>query len=591
MTSSEKDTTSTGRTAEDAPAPKSTSGLEKAVETQTGATKALDDGSHQAPSTSTDFEQSNGDTSRFSVRKALALAALACCWTNAQAPLYLFAAVPVFIYRDLGGIDHWVWFITAHLLATAAISPFVGRFSDVFGRRWVALAGSSLIIVGQIMCGVAENMDIFIGGMALTGIGTGINEITALAGTAELAPIAHRGYYIAGMILTILPFLPAVMYSQIISAFSSWRYLSILTGGWALVGLVMTALFYHPPAPTEDLNFKQKLLLLKDMDLAGGFLSIAGLALLEVGLLGGEYQYPWTSARVLAPLILGFIVLIVFGLWEYKGSKNPMIPRDLGPAPRTLIMTMIITFISGANFFSVLMLWPSEAYNIYGFNPYGVGFRGMPFPFGILAGCVISLYLLSRFPRHIKWIILLTSCIMTAGCGALASARTDNIHAMYAVLFITGLGVGGIVVPASTIATIIAPKDFIATMTALTISIRIVGGVIGYTVYYNVFVQKLVPELMKYVVGACIKSGITSRETIGTVIELTSASLVDEIHMLPGVTDETWAVIVAAGQEAYARAYPWVYYCSIAFGGVSILASLGMEDISGFIDSTVMVHM
>lgn len=43
-----------------------------------------------------------------------------------------------------------------------------------------------------------------------------------------------------------------------------------------------------------------------------------------------------------------------------------MIPRDLGPAPRTLIMTMIITFISGANFFSVLMLWPSEAYNVYG---------------------------------------------------------------------------------------------------------------------------------------------------------------------------------------------------------------------------------
>ncbi|KAK3500884.1 fungal trichothecene efflux pump [Neurospora crassa] len=590
MSSNEKDKASTGSAVEKALAHNPPPGLEKAEGTQASAAKALDE-NHQAPSTSTDFEQHNGDSTRLSVRKAMALAALACCWTNAQAPLYLFAAVPVFIYRDLGGVDRWVWFVTAHLLATAAISPFVGRFSDVFGRRWIALAGSSFIVFGQVMCGVAENMDIFIGGMALTGIGTGINELTALAGTAELAPVAHRGYYIAGMILTIIPLLPSVMYSQIISAFSTWRYISILTGGWALVGLVMTALFYHPPAPTEGLNWKQKLSLMKDMDVVGGFLSIIGLALLELGLLGGGYQYPWASSRVLVPLILGFFVLIVFGIWEFNRAKTPMIPRDLGPAPRTLIMTMIITFISGANFFSVLMLWPSEAYNVYGNNPYGVGFRGMPFPFGILAGCVISLYLIARFPGHIKWIVFLTCCIMTIGCGALASARLDNIHAMYAVLFIAGLGVGGIVVPASTIATIISPKDFIATITALTISIRIVGGVLGYTVYYNVFVQKLVPQLTKLVVEACIKSGIINKEIIGVVIELTGASLVDEIRILPGVTDESWAVIVAAGQEAYVRAYPWVYYCSIAFGGVSILASLGMEDISGLIDRTVMVHM
>ena len=215
----------------------------------------------------------------------------------------------------------------------------------------------------------------------------------------------------------------------------------------------------------------------------------------------------------------------------------------------------------------------------------------MPFPFGILAGCVIFLYLLSRFPQHIKWIFLLASCIMTAGCGAIASARLDNIHAMYAVLFIAGMGVGGIMVPGSTIATIIAPRDFIATITALTISTRIVGGVIGYTVYYNVFVQKLVPQVTKLVVGACVKSGITDKKIIGTVIELTSVSMVDEIRTLPGVTDQSWATIVAAGQEAYVRAYPWVYYCSIAFGGMAILASLGMEDISGLMDSTIVVPM
>jgi hypothetical protein len=43
-----------------------------------------------------------------------------------------------------------------------------------------------------------------------------------------------------------------------------------------------------------------------------------------------------------------------------------MLPRRLGKAPRTLILTLVITFISGANFFSVLMIWPSQAWNVYG---------------------------------------------------------------------------------------------------------------------------------------------------------------------------------------------------------------------------------
>lgn len=77
-------------------------------------------------------------------------------------------------------------------------------------------------------------------------------------------------------------------------------------------------------------------------------------------------KYPWTSAQTLAPLILGTLLIVSFVAWELWGTKNPMIPRGLSKAPRTLALTMIITFISGANFFSVLLLWPPEAYNVYG---------------------------------------------------------------------------------------------------------------------------------------------------------------------------------------------------------------------------------
>ena len=40
------------------------------------------------------------------------------------------------------------------------------------------------------------------------------------------------------------------------------------------------------------------------------------------------------------------------------------------------------------------------------------------------------------------------------------------------------------------IATIICPDDLIATIAALTLAIRVIGGSIGYCVYYNVFICK-----------------------------------------------------------------------------------------------------
>lgn len=518
-------------------------------------------------------------------RRWLALAALACMWTNAQAPLFMFAGAPVYIYRELGGIDHWVWFVSANLLATAAISPFVGALSDLVGRRFVALAGNALIVIGQIICGAATSMDAFIVGMAISGLGTGINELTALAGAAEIVPVSRRGYYVAAMILTILPFLPSVMYAQLISAYSSWRYIAVVTTGWAAIGLVMAFLFYHPP-PRIDAHAGEKSEVLKKTDWVGGFLSIAGLVLVEVGLLGGGYNAPWKSARILAPLIIGALVLVAFVVWERKGASHPMVPRDMGKSPWTLWLTLIITFISGANFFSVLMIWPSEAYNVYGHDPVGVGIRGMPFAFGTMAGCVISLVMLSWLKGNIKWILFVSSTLMTLGCGLLAIARVDNIQTVYGVLFIAGLGVGGVVVPASTITAIICPSDVIATVTALTIAIRIVGGAIGYAIYYNVFVSKLLPQLMQIVGGTCVKVGI-EHDKIEQIIQMTGASLVNEIKHLPFVNETQWHAIVAAGQVAYSHAYPWAYYCSIAFGGVSMLASLFLGDLN--MDDTVAV--
>jgi hypothetical protein len=66
--------------------------------------------------------------------------------------------------------------------------------------------------------------------MALAGAGAGINELTALAATSELAPTRKRGMYVAILVFTILPFCPSVLWAQLIAFHSTWRFVSSF--GW-----------------------------------------------------------------------------------------------------------------------------------------------------------------------------------------------------------------------------------------------------------------------------------------------------------------------------------------------------------------------
>lgn len=85
--------------------------------------------------------------------------------------------------------------------------------------------------------------------------------------------------------------------------------------------------------------------------------------------------------------------------------------------------------------------------------------------------------------------------------------------------------------------------------------------------------------------------GITNPKLIGEAIQLTGASLLEGILLIPGVDGNVtkYEMIVAAGQLAYAESYKYVYLTSIAFGCVSILAACLMGDISPFMNDHVAV--
>ena len=173
------------------------------------------------------------------------------------------------------------------------------------GRRYVALLGAAFIVLGMIVSSTAHSMNIFIGedipipccnladtlpaGMALAGIGAGINELTALAVTSELAPTRKRGKYVAILVFTIIPFCPSVLWAQLIASRHGWRYCGALCGVWAAVGFLMTLAFYFPP-PRVNSKGMTRAQVIKQIDFVGGFLSVAGMLLFMAGLQWGGYQ-------------------------------------------------------------------------------------------------------------------------------------------------------------------------------------------------------------------------------------------------------------------------------------------------------------
>lgn len=166
----------------------------------------------------------------------------------------------------------------SNLLALAAVCPFVGSLSDLFGRRYIALSGAGFVVLGMIIVSTARTMNIVIGGMVFAGVGAGINELTALAAASEMSPVAQRGKYVSLLVLSIVPFCISALYAQLIAAYSSWRYVGLFCALWNGVGLLMTACFYFPPPRANPDNMTSRQILAQT-DITGGFLSIVGMIL------------------------------------------------------------------------------------------------------------------------------------------------------------------------------------------------------------------------------------------------------------------------------------------------------------------------
>lgn len=94
-----------------------------------------------------------------------------------------------------------------------------------------------------------------------------------------------------------------------------------------------------------------------------------------MALQAGGYTHPWTSAYVLAQLIIGILLIAVWVIWEWKFAKNPMVPKQIFHGQRIVGLAFFIAFVAGMNFYSLTNFFPLSFSAVYDPDPVQVGLK------------------------------------------------------------------------------------------------------------------------------------------------------------------------------------------------------------------------
>lgn len=174
--------------------------------------------------------------------------------------------------------------------------------------------------------------------------------------------------------------MPQVLYTVLIVQSSTWRYCFLLTALWNFVGAVGLFFCYRPP-PRHMHDGLSTMDIVKRIDWMGAFLSISGVTLFLIGLQAGGYQFAWTSGQTLGPLIVGAILIILFGVWEKWGPHQyPMVPAKIFKGQRVVALAYVTVFVAGMDFYSILGFFPVVLEHVYNTSLITVGVRGLCYP-------------------------------------------------------------------------------------------------------------------------------------------------------------------------------------------------------------------
>ncbi|MGH7928698.1 MAG: MFS transporter, partial [Candidatus Binatia bacterium] len=119
--------------------------------------------------------------------------------TGVMVVIFLFAidativstSMPTIVAK-LGGLDLYSWVFSVYMLSSALTTPIFGKLADLFSKRRLMLIGIGIFLIGSILCGAAQSMEMMIAARAIQGLGGGAIYALSFIVVGILYPAAQR---------------------------------------------------------------------------------------------------------------------------------------------------------------------------------------------------------------------------------------------------------------------------------------------------------------------------------------------------------------------------------------------------------------
>ncbi|KAH8111198.1 iron permease [Phellopilus nigrolimitatus] len=344
-------------------------------------------------------------------------------------------ALPV-IVRELHG-EQFEWVGSAYALSAAAFLPLSGGLAQVFGRRLSMLLQLFLFALGSALCGASTSMNFLIAGRTVQGIGAGgISSLSQII-ISDLVPLHERGTYNALLALAYaMSSGIATIIAGALAQHGQWRWFFYMNLPFCAVSAIITAIFVSIEAPRG--SFKDKLF---SLDWIGNLIVVASTTAVVIALTWGGIKFPWNSAQVLVPLILGLFGLVAFVAYDAKFPDLPLVPFKIMSSTEA-----VSGYLQGffTNFYMISLFYYLPVYfqACKDASPTRSGVLVLTtalttMPFGIISG--ISVAKLGKY-RPQLW--LAWACLVVAA-GLFSTLHADSVlSASVGFQVISSLGIG-----------------------------------------------------------------------------------------------------------------------------------------------------
>jgi len=388
------------------------------------------------------------------------------------------------IVREIGGISHLSWIVTAYLLATTVVVPLYGKLGDLFGRRIVLQAAVIIFLIGSALCGLAQNLPELIAFRIVQGLGGGGLIVTAIAVVGDVVPPRERGRYqgffggVFGLSTVLGPLIGGFIVDNL-----SWRWIFLINLPFGILALIVINRTFRPHKRRTRV----------EIDYVGAaLLAVVLTSLVVITSLGGTLANE-APVSMFAISALGVVALALF-LYAETQVPDPLLPLSLFKK-RAFAIATSVGFIVGMALFGSITLMPVYLQVVKGLDPTSAGLHMTPMMLGVFVSSVTSGQIISRIGRY-KMFPVFGTGLMTLGLILLSRITLETSAGMASLYMVClGLGLGMVMqILVMSVQNVVAYEQ-LGVATSGTTLFRSIGGAVGAALFGGIFSYTLQSKL------------------------------------------------------------------------------------------------